>query len=78
VPFSTEFTNQPSAAAQSMLEGSGSEFFAWFSVRSTAATRTIFRDPCIPENNTSTKRYFAAPLKKRNRIPGFRIVSAGT
>src|SRR6266481_4002529 len=57
---------------------SGSEFFAWLSVRSTVATRTIFRDLCIGREKHEQKRYFAAAaLKKGNHIPVSGIVSAG-
>jgi hypothetical protein len=43
-----------------MPEALESEFFAWLSVRSTVATRTIFRDLGIDREKHEQKWYFAA------------------
>src|SRR2546430_8055855 len=62
-----------------MPEALGSEFFAWLSVRSTVATRTIFRDLGIGREKHEQKWYFAAAgrLKKEEPHPGLQHCFGG-
>ena len=53
------------------------EFFAWLSVRTTVATRTIFRDLCIGRTNTRKNGILQPSPKKEEPHPLSSIVSAG-
>src|SRR5947208_17199325 len=69
-PSVLKFTNQPSAAAQSMLEALQASSLRGFQ-RSTVATRTIFRDPLHCREKHEQKTVFCSRrLKKEEPHPG--------